>query len=552
MGRRDHALTNAAESAGGIIWKIAGYIRLSREDGNDVSYSVINQKALILKHIESFDDGEEHTVVDFYIDDGLTGTDDSRADFQRMLGDIELKKVNCVIVKDLSRPFRNYADQGHYLEYYFPLHNVRFISLQLPFLDSYKQPEMMQSIAVPMQGVINDNHCRETSLKVRQVFNWKRCNGQFIGAFAPYGYIKDPNNKNRLVMDEEAAAVVRDIYYWFTAEGMSKMAIAKKLTGRCIPNPAAYKRAKGMKYNNPHDRFDSTLWSAATVTKILKNPVYLGHMVQGRQQVKSYKVHRRVTMPEKDWFIVKNTHEPVIDQETFDKAQNLHHRDTRTAPEGEGLYLFSGFLRCIDCKRAMHRKKDGKYVYYVCRTYKEHSQPACSKHTIREEDLTRAVLQTIQAQLLLVASLTEIIGKIGSAPVAGTRAGRLEDSLRSRLRELERATRLKDSLYENWQSGDITRDEYHRMKAGYEEQYEQLRQSVQALGEEQALLSEGVNPDSPYLKYFQKYGSIAELNRGILIELVEAIYLHENQAVTIQFKYADQYKRIVELIENSQ
>lgn len=551
MGRRDHAFVNMAKSIRSIVWKIAVYIRLSKEDGNDVSYSVINQKALILKHIEGFGGEEEYTVVGFYIDDGLTGTDDSRADFQRMLRDIELKKVNCIIVKDLSRPFRNYADQGHYLEYYFPLHNVRFISLQLPFLDSYKQPETMQSIAVPMQGVINDNHCRETSLKVRQVFNWKRGNGQFIGAFAPYGYAKDPNDRNSFIIDEEAAAVVRDIYNWFVVEGMSKMEIARKLTSHGILNPAAYKRAKGFKYNNPHDRFDNTLWCASTITRILKNLSYMGHMVQGRQQVKSYKVHHRIVMPESDWYIVKNTHEPIIDQKTFDKAQGLHCRDTRTAPEREELYLFSGFLRCMDCKKAMHRKKDGKYVYYVCRTYKDHSHLACSKHTIREEDLIKAVLQTIQVQIQLVGSLADMIEKINSAPTVRAQSKRLDDNLKSRERELEKVIRLKDSLYENWQSGDMAKDDYRRMKVRYEEQYEQLRQSIQSLRVELALISESVNADNPYLQHFQKYHGIDELNRGILIELVETIFIHENEAVTIQFKYADPHKRVVEFIETN-
>lgn len=552
MGRRDHALSGMSGALRKIVWKIAVYIRLSKEDGNDVSYSVVNQKALILKYIENFgQEGEEYSIADCYIDDGLTGTDDSRADFQRMLRGIELKRVNCVIVKDLSRPFRNYADQGHYLEYFFPLYDVRFISLQLPFLDSYKHPEMMQSIAVPIQGVVNDNHCRETSIKVRMVFNNKREQGQFIGAFAPYGYVKDPNDKNSFIIDEEAAAVVRDIYSWFVTEGVSKMAIANRLTGLGILNPAAYKRAKGMKYNNPHNRFGNTLWCAATVTKILKNPSYLGHMVQGRQQVKSYKVHTRIAMPESEWFIKKNTHEPIIDQETFDRAQSLHRRDTRTGPEQKGLYLFSGFLRCIDCRKAMHRKKDRKYVYYVCRTYKEHSHLACSKHTIREEALQKAVLQTIQAQIRLVVSLAEMIEKINAVPAAKTRSSRLNDNLKARERELERITRLKDSLYENWQSGYITGDDYRRMRAKYEEQHEQLRQTIGSLREEQAIFAEGVKPDNPYLRHFQKFNGIEELNRGILIELVEAVFIHENGGVTIQFKYADQHKRVVVFIENN-
>lgn len=549
MGRRDHALSNVARNVSQIIWKIAVYIRLSKEDGNDVSYSVLNQKALISKYIENFDSTEKYVIVDCYIDDGLTGTDDTRADFQRMLRDIEMKKVNCVIVKDLSRPFRNYADQGYYLEYFFPLHDVRFISLQLPFLDSYQHPETMQSIAVPMQGVVNDNHCRETSLKVRYVFNNKREEGQFIGAFPPYGYDKDPRDKNSFIIDEEAAAVVRDIYNWFVVEGMSKMSIAKKLTSQGMLNPTSYKRAKGMKYNNPHDRFDNTLWCAATVTRILKNPMYLGHMVQGRQRVKSYKVHNRITVPESEWFIKENTHESIINQELFNKAQSLHQRDTRISPLQKELYLFSGFLRCNDCKKAMHRKKERKHAYYLCRTYTQ--QSACTRHSMREDHLTEAVLQTIQAQIQLVNSLAGLMKKINAAPIVKTQLQRLNENLKSRERDLEKITRLKDSLYENWQNGDIAKDDYRRLKTRYEEQYEQLRQAMKSLRDEQATLAKGVTADNPYLQHFQKHNGIKELNRGILIELVENIFVHEDKSITIQFKYTDHYKRIAEFIENN-
>lgn len=540
MGRRDHALSGIAKNSGKIIWKTAVYIRLSKEDGNDVSYSVLNQKAMILKHLESLNEAEEHIIADCYIDDGSTGTDDTRGDFQRMLRDIEMKKVNCVIVKDLSRPFRNYADQGYYLDYFFPLHDVRFICLQLPFLDSCKHPETMQSIAVPMQGVVNDNHCRETSLKVRYVFNNKREEGQFIGAFPPFGYAKDPRDKNRFIVDKEAAAVVRDIYTWFVSEGMSKMGIAKRLTARGVLNPASYKRAKGMKYSNPHDHFDNTLWCAATITKILKNQVYLGHMVQGRQRVKNYKVHNRVTVPESEWFIKENTHEAIIDQEIYDKAQGLHQRDTRTSPLQKDLYLFSGFLRCNDCKKAMHRKKERRHVYYVCRTNTQ--QSACTRHSIREDHLTEAVLQTIQAQIQLIPSLAELMEKVNAVPITRTSSQRLEENYKSRKREQEKITRLKDSLYENWQNGDITREDYQRLKAKYEEQYLQLQRTIKALQEEQAP-GRALDNVNPCLQYVQKHGGIKELHRGILIELVENIFVHEDKSITIRFKYTDPYKR---------
>ena len=230
MARKSRAIVETIKSKY-KVWRIAIYIRLSREDARcfDESESVTNQRKIIEDHIASFSDGDEYIIVDEYVDDGISGTtDDERDDFQRMLADIKRGRINCVIVKDLARSFRNYSDQGYYLDDWFPRYNVRFISLYHQPLDSYKEPQNMRSIAVPIQGVLNENHCAETSDKVREVFDMKRRNGKHIGSFAPYGYLKDPDDKNALIIDEEAADIVRDIFTKFL-EGMSKNAIVHDL-----------------------------------------------------------------------------------------------------------------------------------------------------------------------------------------------------------------------------------------------------------------------------------------------------------------------------------
>ena len=206
------------------IWRVALYIRLSKEDGHDISYSVENQKQRLMQYLDISED--EMELVDIYIDDGYTGTDSDRDDFQRMLSDIRAKRVNCVIVKDPSRLSRNYIEAGHYMEHLFVTLDVRFISLELPALDSYKFPEQMNSIAVPIQNVVNDDFCRQTSIKIRGVLDNKRKNGEFIGAFAPYGYLKDPDDRHKLIVNPETAPIVKNIFTWFL-EGMSKSGIEK-------------------------------------------------------------------------------------------------------------------------------------------------------------------------------------------------------------------------------------------------------------------------------------------------------------------------------------
>ena len=296
-----------------IVWRVAIYIRLSKDDGNDESYSVKNQRERLNDTLEQLmldEDGIE--FVGYYIDDGFTGVDSDRDDFQRLLTDIHNGKVNCVLVKDLSRLSRNDWECKYYLQMLFVKMNVRFISLELPKLDSFKRPEGVYELDVSFQSMYNENHCRETSIKVRGTLDKKREKGQFIGAFAPYGYLKDPEDYHHLVVNPETAPVVKDIFRWYM-EGMSKSAITKELIRLGIPSPYEYKRQHGMKCFNPQavKKGGVVYWSTRTVDQILHNPTYIGDMVQGRHKVTSYKIHDIIPVDEADWFWVEGTHEAM-------------------------------------------------------------------------------------------------------------------------------------------------------------------------------------------------------------------------------------------------
>ena len=226
------------------IWKIAIYIRLSRDDGYDESLSVTNQRKIILEYLEKFFE-DEYELVNIYIDDGKTGTDYERPAFQQMIKDVENGTVNCIVCKTLARAFRNYSDQGYFLEKVFPLNGTRFISIGSPALDTYLNPDaILDGMEVPISGLMNDRYAARTSKDIRRTFDMKRRNGEFIGAFAPYGYAKDPENKNCLIVDEEAAQVVRNIFYWYVNEGMSISGIVRHLNELAVLTPTSYSIVK--------------------------------------------------------------------------------------------------------------------------------------------------------------------------------------------------------------------------------------------------------------------------------------------------------------------
>lgn len=519
-----------------IFWKVGKYIRLSRDDGNLVSESVVNQEKILNDEIPGFFPDGFYEVVDTYIDDGTSGTTDlERQDFQRMVRDLQRGRINCVVVKNLSRAFRNSANQGRFLEEFIPLYRTRFISLYQPRIDTFLDPEIVHSLEVSITGFLNEQYAYKTSADVRRTFRHKRENGEFIGAFAPYGYAKAADDKNALVIDEEAARVVRNVFEWYVSEGMSKAGIAKRLNDYGIPSPAAYKRAKGFRYENPNCKGSDGLWPPSTVARMLQNPLYIGVLRQGRQRVVSYKVHKRTAVPESEWFVVENAVPSIVDPETFQAAQALHRRDTRTAPGKREVYLFSGLVRCADCRKSMSRHAARALVYYQCRTYREKRR--CAGRSIRLDILEQAVVGAVQRQIAACGSLAETIAAIQRAPAAQTEAERLDALLEQRTRELAKAEALLDGLYTDWKSGEISHEQYRRLKANGEERARQLQDALRQLQEERSRAEP--EPADPYLTAFLTRCNIESLSRGLLTALVDTIFVRADKSIHILFRFAD-------------
>lgn len=555
-------------------WKIGIYIRLSREDkekeeeqpgtrrgkrkspqnvASDASGSIIEQDKILTEWVEDYFREEQYTVVEYFTDDGLTGTDDTRDDFQRMMEFAGDGRINCIVVKTLSRAFRNYADQGRYLEQIFPRLGVRFISSGNPFVDSYSDPDAITGgMEIPINGLMNDRFAAKTSADIRRTFDAKRRRGEFIGAFAPYGYIKDPEDRNSLLVDEEAAGHVRDIFHWFVVDGMSKRGIAGKLNELGIPNPTAYKqRVLRLKYQNPGAKLNDGLWSANNVLGVLKNEVYIGSMVQGRYRIISYKVHTQIKTAEDEWYVVPHTHEAIVSEELFRRAQQLHSRDTRTAPDKKENYLFSGLLRCADCKKTMRRKTSKQLVYYHCRTVIDKGAGTCVKRSIREEKIVKAVYDAIRLQIDLVQSLSDVLDTIHGRPIVKTQSNRLNAMLKLRQDELDKVGKAISGLYMDWKNGDITKEDYRNMKEEFEGKSAMLKAAVENIQDEIGALAKGVNADDPYLTTFLKHKNIPKLTRGIVVELIDTIYVHSDGQITIDFAFADEFKRVVDFIENN-
>lgn len=542
------------------IWHVAAYIRLSRDDGSDESISVANQRQILLEFLEHSFQGE-HILEGIYVDDGESGTDYDRPAFQRMLRHVEEGRINCIICKNLSRAFRNYSDQGYFLESFFPRFHIRFITLGEPVMDTFLHPDAVNGMEVPINGLMNDRFAYKTSCDIRRTLDTKRRKGEFIGAFAPYGYVRDLKDKKRLIIDPKAAWVVQHIFLWYvygdgdaTTSGggrdrkgekgtLSKEGIARKLNAMGIPNPTAYKRSNGLKYYNPHSSKNDGLWQGTGISAILSNEIYTGTMVQGKQRVISYKVHKKISVPKEEWYRVENTHEAIIDPRVFAMAQELQEKDIRRPPMGRQNYLFSGVLRCADCQKAMTRKPSKNLVYYNCSTYKRKSKSSCTIHSIRLDILESVVLTVIRKQIETGSRIDEVIEKIRQAPTAEYRTGSLEAFLEVCTRKLERTKAAQAQLYLDWKNGDLNHEEYIELKETFQKQRKQLKKEIFHITEEMEELEKALHSHCSCVQSFLRNKNIEVLSQGLLLQLVKDIFVHEGGGITIVFKFKDPYKR---------
>ena len=535
------------------LWKAALYIRLSREDedmSKAESNSITSQREFLKEFLKQHPD---IAPIDFYVDDGWSGTNFDRPDFQRMMTDIYEHRIDCVIVKDLSRLGRNAAETSNYIDNVFARLQVRFIAIH-NYIDTVesRMNAATHCITVGIQNVINEGVAATTSVNVRGTLNVERQQGKFIGSFACYGYRKDPEDHHKLLIDEEAASVVRQIYAWFL-NGKSIIGIAKELNEMGIPNPSAYKKLHGMKYHHPTGKMNDGLWPDSSVRRVLRNEMYIGNMIQGKNTTISFKHKQCRSVPQEEWYVVENTHEAIIDEETFRKAQSLFNKNIRKSPLKNDVDLFSGFVRCADCHRSMSKKSNvhsyGTYHYYRCTTARKMKKSACGNHTIRLDRLEEAVLVTIQKMADVAIEMSELVAQINNKPGRRTESANIHAALKTAQREKDRLQTMQMDLYPDWKSGIITQDEYMMLKANLAEKLESIENNIRNIQKTLDDFSNGIDDQNEFIATFKKYGRITKLTRPMLIELVDKILVHEENRIEVCFKYQDSYAEALAYIE---
>ena len=522
------------------------YTRLSRDDGEKPeSDSIANQRALIRDYLKQH---KEITIVSEHSDDGYSGVNFERPGFAEMMDEIREGKVDCVVVKDLSRFGRNYIEAGNYIEKVFPFMGVRFIAIN----DSYDSSDKSQldSLVIPFKNLINDAYCKDISVKIRSQLEIKRKKGEYIGAFVVYGYVKDPEDHNRIIVDTYAAEVVRAIFRWKMA-GMSQNRIADKLNSQGVLCPMEYKLSMGVKVQTNFRVHKQAKWSAVSVTRILTNELYTGVLLQGKSSTPNYKVKKRFDKEQSEWIRIENAHEAIITAGEFETVQELLGKDTRISPDEETLYPLAGYVVCGDCGQNMVRKtiprRGKKYVYYVCSTNK--AKKGCSSHSISENKLMDAVLHVIKEQISTVMRIEGLLEMAQSLPENQRNIFNYDAQIVKLQEEIERNKGFRMKLYESLEEGMIDKDEYFIFKKNYSDKISLAEKNIQSLEAERDAAVKKNAADYSWVDAFKKYEGIERVERQVVVNLISEIRVYEGNVVEIDFQHNDAIEAALKIID---
>lgn len=537
------------------VWNAAVYIRYSHEDSSSIelSDSVVNQKKLIYDFLK---ENQDIKVYNSYVDDGFSGTNFNRPAIKNLLNDMKNGKINTIIVKDLSRLGRNYLEVGNYIEQIFPLFNIRFIAI-MDNIDSYKNPKTLSQIIIPLKNLMNAEYSKDISQKIRSVNKIKIRKGELVSGLAPYGYIKNPNNKNALIIDLTAAEIVKKIYE-MALSGMGFISICKKLYDMKILNPRSYRKNILNKKDNVKKEilkeYDYT-WEISAIQRILTSEIYCGDMVQGKTKCIDFKNHKRARTNKNDWIIVRDTHEAIIDRETFKRVQeNLKKRRSNNNYIKKEKTLFANYLKCGDCKKGMLRQvytnQKGKEVTYYCSTYARRAEKLCTKHRIKGDILEKAVLKAVQLQIKLILKTDKLIEEIKSQKMFNDDEQKVNSLIKKVQNELQRECESKKSLYEQWKLDKISKEEYHKRVEQIEQNLLKDKFKLEELENRNFHINKLKNYNNAWINIFEKNNNITKLNREVIEELIEYIYIYENDKITIKFKYEDEYLNSINYLKS--
>ena len=534
------------------IYHAALYVRLSVLDsGKKDSDTAQTQESMLRRFIK----GKPHfALYSVYIDNGETGVNFKRSEFERLMGDVKAGHVDCIIVKDLSRFGRNYIEAGEYLEKVFPFLGVRFIAIN----DEYDSldPTASASLSLHLKNLVNDVYARDISAKISPVLRGKQERGEFIGAWAAYGYLKSPENKHKLVIDPETAPVVQEIYAW-RKDGLSYAKITRRLTEHGVPSPSQYRYQKKLV---KQERFALVPWKIATVKRILECEVYLGHMVQGRKRESLFQGQKQAYLPKEEWIIVRDTHEAIVDQQTFDEVQQLNEQKNREYraklerfSEIENTEnLLKSLVVCGDCGtkltryKTIHENKKKTPRFHVCYTYicpvHAADPTACTFLRISETDLIEAVYAAIQSRIAMAGDMGKLLKNIVRKSPVQEQREQLEQQIRQTQERLKKTIHHRESLYDDYADRLMSEHDYIYAQARYKEQETALNQQLAELNQTLAGLHEEKDEDNPWLNHFLSFGEQPKLTREMALTLIDKVVIYSETAIHIDFRFEEEYR----------
>lgn len=513
---------------------VAGlYCRLSKDDGNSVeSMSIWSQKVMLKQFAES----NSIAIYDYYVDDGYSGTNFERPSFKKMITDIENGKINCVITKDLSRLGRNYLQSGAYIEMYFPQKNIRYIAIT----DGIDTLNSNQNDIMPFKNILNEMYAKDTSKKVKSAIQSRMREGTYIGSKAPFGYLKDPDNKRRLIIDEKTKPII-ELIYKLCLEGKGTQLISQELMKRKIPRPSAFvenaEKLYGLTEENKYQ------WSHRMVLNVLRDPVYCGNMARNKRPTLSFKNSKRMYIPKSDYIYAKDTHEGIVSEEIWEQVQTMI--DKRKCNNKKGLYydnIFQGLVRCPKCGYALTPKTDYRlkkkelidFVHFSCSTYKKYGVNACSSHRIEARDLYNIVLEDIQYHGNMALSAKEdfvekIIEKIEVEKI--DEGKELSNKLELKKNQLAELDRSYEQLYEDRLEGNITERNFNLMNVSISKKQDKLIEEIKVLEGDIEVSFETEDNYKKFMNNISKYAKIKSLNRYILNQIINKIYVYDKEEI---------------------
>lgn len=531
------------------IYMVAIYLRLSRDDGDKAeSDSIQNQRTLIKDYIQN---DSSLYFVDEYVDDGYTGTNFDRPGFIKMMDDVQNKKIDCIIVKDLSRLGRNYIDTGRYIEKIFPMMGVRFISITDHYDSGNEKDSESNSIIIPFKNLLNDAYCRDISMKVRSQLDVRRKKGEHVGSFAIYGYVKDPDEKGKIIPDEPAAAIVRRMFN-MCLEGYTVMSLAEKLNQEGVLSPFEYKNRAEKNYFVGFKPVDGGKWSDGIVRRILTDERYLGIMIQGKRKKINYRLKKIINVPKEEWIRVENTHEPLVSKEVFDLVQKLlKSKSYRSNKECLTLKPLSGMIKCADCGATMIvrycSKTCANYKYFQCRIYNEHK--GCKTHRISQDKVYKAVSEAVKKELQVLVDTQKIINEIEMLPLKNYNIQELDKQIDDLEKSINYYKDLTIRLYKDLHSGVVTKEEYDLMYSNFSQKIKEAKQSEERLFEKREKLLTSEYDLSPWIKTFKQIKNFDELQRKEVVQIIDKVLVYDKNRIEVIFYCQDELNVVLEYLE---